>query len=136
MHVIFFLIIVACSTFKNGATLIFNYAFFQLDVEEAGTYAEEDGSYPEEEEIINKTRKNLTNHQRRNVYNALLERSVEGKLKNNTTKEVSELLSVHIRTVQRIWKQGKDSPPGVLVDVSRKKRKGVVARKFRSIYNG
>lgn len=55
------------------------------------------------------------------IYAALLERSVNGKLKRKTTKEVSALYSVPIRTVQRIWKRAKDTTNGTINDVCHRK---------------
>ena len=68
-------------------------------------------------------KKDYTNAQRWAVYNVLLQKSVNGKLGKITTKEVSNLLSINIRTVQRIWKTAKDTPAGVLVDVSQRRKK-------------
>ena len=50
-------------------------------------------------------------------------KSVDGKIKRNTTMEVSSLLSVDVRVVQQIWKQAKQTPNGTRVDVSHKKTK-------------
>lgn len=68
-------------------------------------------------------RKFLSNEQRREIYNALLEKSVDGKLKRKTTTEVSNLFSVNLRTIERIWRQSKNTTDGVVVDVSHKKTK-------------
>ncbi|XP_057783851.1 uncharacterized protein LOC131001479 [Salvia miltiorrhiza] len=68
-------------------------------------------------------RRVLTNNERRAVYCALLEKSVNGKLKKNTTKEVQDMFNINPRTMQRIWKIHKKTPPGIDVDVlSRKAR--------------
>lgn len=48
--------------------------------------------------------------------------SVKEKLGKSTIREVSNLYLMHIRTVQRIWKQAKDTPAGVLVDVSQRRK--------------
>ncbi|KAL6581619.1 hypothetical protein OROMI_007542 [Orobanche minor] len=56
------------------------------------------------------------------IYQALLEKSVKGKLKKTTTKEVQEMFNVHnLRTIQRIWRMHKTTPPGMKVDVSSRK---------------
>lgn len=68
-------------------------------------------------------RRNLTNAERRAVYHALLEKSVGGKLKKNTTREVQRMFNVNLRTVQRIWKIHKTTPPGIDVDVSCRRAK-------------
>lgn len=67
-------------------------------------------------------RKFLCNEQRKLIYNALLERSVNGKLKKKTTREVSTLFDVNIRCVQRIWKRSQQNTDGV-VNVSHMKTK-------------
>ncbi|KAF0895919.1 hypothetical protein E2562_017562 [Oryza meyeriana var. granulata] len=52
------------------------------------------------------TRKVLVlDEDRRRIYQTLLARSTNGKLKKHVTKEVVEQSGVHIRTVQRIWNQ-------------------------------
>lgn len=50
-------------------------------------------------------------------------RSTNGKLGKNVTKEVSQLFSIHRRTVQRIWERAKKTPIGASVDVSERKTK-------------
>ncbi|RIA05142.1 hypothetical protein BRARA_K00573 [Brassica rapa] len=64
---------------------------------------------------------NISNPERWAIYNALLERSQNGELEKNTTREVSDLFMVPIRTVQRIWKQTKDTSNDEEVNVSHKK---------------
>ncbi|KAL7158342.1 hypothetical protein ABFS83_02G136600 [Erythranthe nasuta] len=49
--------------------------------------------------------KNLSNDKRRAIYNILLQKSINGKLKRGVTKMVALQFSVSLRTVQRIWKQ-------------------------------
>lgn len=66
-------------------------------------------------------KKFLSNEQRWVIYNALLERSVDGKLKRNTSKEIAALFSLPSFTVRRIWKQAKETPPGATVNVSHAK---------------
>lgn len=57
------------------------------------------------------------------MYQALLARSTNGKLKRHVTKEVAELFGVRHRTLQRLWQQGKSSlDQGNPVDVSSRKR--------------
>lgn len=65
------------------------------------------------------------------IYNALLEKSVNGKLKRDTTKEVSELFSVPIRTVQRVWKRAKDTENGAVVDVAHRRSKNCGRKKVQ-----
>ncbi|XP_010516452.1 PREDICTED: uncharacterized protein LOC104792102 [Camelina sativa] len=72
--------------------------------------------------ITARNKRDYSNAHRWAVYNALLERSVNGKLGKSTKREVSNLLRMHIRTVQRIWRQAKATPAGVLVDVSQRRK--------------
>ncbi|XP_074313896.1 uncharacterized protein LOC141649095 [Silene latifolia] len=96
------------------------------DIEE---YGNEDAEVHEHSNVSNLSNKKLflTNAQRMRVYNALLERSDRGKLRRNTTTEVSNLLSVPLRTVQRIWKLGKSTGG----DVKHKKKKNCGRRKVQ-----
>ncbi|GAA0173619.1 hypothetical protein LIER_27198 [Lithospermum erythrorhizon] len=71
----------------------------------------------------------LSYNQRLMVYNVLLQKSVNGKLKKKHTNEVSDLLKLSLKTVQRIWKQHKNTPPGRQVDVSQKKAKNCGRKK-------
>ncbi|KAG8060701.1 hypothetical protein GUJ93_ZPchr0002g26566 [Zizania palustris] len=50
-------------------------------------------------------RKELSNEDRKRIYQTLLTRSTNGKLMKHVTKDVAEQFEVHIRTVQRIWDQ-------------------------------
>ncbi|XP_024628802.2 uncharacterized protein [Medicago truncatula] len=71
---------------------------------------------------INKRGKNMSNDTRRDIYEMLLKKSVDGKLGRNATREVSSHFSVPILSVQRIWKRAKDC--GAHVDVSHKMSRG------------
>nr|ABN08865.1 mariner transposase, putative [Medicago truncatula] len=71
---------------------------------------------------INKRGKNMSNDTRRDIYEMLLKKSVDGKLGRNATREVSSHISVPILSVQRIWKRAKDC--GAHVDVSHKMSRG------------
>jgi len=63
--------------------------------------------------------KNLSNTQRQEVYEALLQCSNNGKLKRNSTTEVANQFNVAIRTVQRAWRRAKGCRGrGEAVDVS------------------
>lgn len=61
----------------------------------------------------------LCNSKRKAIFARLLEKSVDGKLKNRATQVVASQFSVSRRTVQRIWKQGKNQ--SINADVSHKK---------------
>ncbi|GAA0155232.1 hypothetical protein LIER_38047 [Lithospermum erythrorhizon] len=63
----------------------------------------------------------LNNEERKMVYELLLQRSINGNLKKEHTIEVSRLLKLPRRTVQRIWKIHKNTSLGVPVDVCHKK---------------
>ncbi|KAJ0265244.1 hypothetical protein HA466_0015680 [Hirschfeldia incana] len=84
-------------------------------------FTETDQEIYNDTEIPSGKKKNLSNVERWAIYNALLERSHDGKLKTNTTRLVSELFLVSIRTVHRIWKQAKETSNGKEVNVCHKK---------------
>ena len=66
-----------------------------------------------------KKMKILSNDERRAIYESLLLKSVDGKLKQGVTKMVASQFSVSMRTIQRTWKQSKSN--GIHVDVSHKR---------------
>nr|XP_017256568.1 PREDICTED: uncharacterized protein LOC108226134 [Daucus carota subsp. sativus] len=55
----------------------------------------------------NTTENVLSNEQKHAVYIAMLQRSANGNLKRNASREVAALFSIPTRTVQRIWKRSK-----------------------------
>lgn len=65
----------------------------------------------------------MTNNERQAIYIALLQRSVDGKLKRDTTKIVASIFGVSIRTIQRIWKQSKNNSNNGVIDVSHRRTK-------------
>ena len=74
-------------------------------------------------------RKEMFEHLRKQVYQALLARSNNGKLGKNDTTIVAEQFGLNIRSVQRVWQRGKiQLASSVLVVVSSLK-KGRVGRK-------
>lgn len=75
-----------------------------------------------------KTRNFLSNKKRHEIFSALLERSIGGKLANNVTRDVSLQFSVSIATVQRIWKRAKATANSGRVNVSHR-RTGNCGRK-------
>ena len=78
-------------------------------------------------------RKDTPNDVRKLIYQALLRKSKNRRLERHVTKEVAEQFGVHLRTVQRLWKQGKSSlDQGISVDVSSRKH-GRVGRKRVSL---
>jgi hypothetical protein len=65
---------------------------------------------------------NLSDEQRQLVYEALLEISVNGKLKRNSTAIVASMFGVNRRVVQRIWTNVKKCiAAGTQVDIKSKK---------------
>ncbi|XP_062200149.1 uncharacterized protein LOC133902648 [Phragmites australis] len=75
------------------------------------------GSAPHAENII--FRNEVSNDKRRRIFESLLAKANNGILKRHVTTEISASFGVPIRTIQRIWKQGKDClDQGILVDVS------------------
>ncbi|KAK1396602.1 hypothetical protein POM88_006465 [Heracleum sosnowskyi] len=81
----------------------------------------------------------LTNDHRREIYLALLKKSVDGKLKKGTSRSIASFFSISMRIVQRICKQSKSCNGGV-VDVSHKRTKNcgrkrieIDVEKFKSI---
>lgn len=67
-------------------------------------------------------KRELNNVKQWAIYRPLLEKSVNGKLKKNTTKEVKDMFNVEsLRTIQRIWRIHERAPLGTDVDVSSRK---------------
>jgi len=52
-------------------------------------------------------RKEMSEHLRKQVYQALLARSNNGKLGKNDTTIVAKQFGLNIRSVQRVWRRGK-----------------------------
>jgi hypothetical protein len=68
-------------------------------------------------------RKNLSDKERQEIYEAVLLRSVNGKLKRRTTTIVANLFNVNRCYVQSIWRIAKECiAAGVPVDVSCKRK--------------
>ncbi|XP_074314285.1 uncharacterized protein LOC141649494 [Silene latifolia] len=110
-------------------------SFEQVDESDDDNHQQEGGddfdeNYAQTQQHINSTHTHdsggarrrrlvLTDDQRLKVYQAVLEKSHGGKLKKKMTTEVSNIFSVPIRTVQRIWKLGRSNGG----DVKSKKKK-------------
>ena len=76
------------------------------------------------------TRKNLTDKERQAIYEALLLRSMHGKLKRRTTTIVAHLFNINRCYVQAIWRTAKQClAAGVPVDVSCKRKKNCGRKK-------
>ena len=66
--------------------------------------------------------KDLTDRERQDIYEALLEVSNNGKLKKNSTSVIAYRFNVSRRTVQRVWQRAMECRAiGVPVDVRSKK---------------
>lgn len=74
-----------------------------------------------EEEV--KKRKVLTNDVRQAIYTAILEKSVNEKLKKTSIRIVASLFPVSMRTVQRIWKRSKERENGDMANIFHRKTK-------------
>ena len=64
--------------------------------------------YLDHADQANQRKHDYSDHVRQQVYQALLMRSKNGRLGKHDTTIVSEQFGVKIRTVQRIWKRGKN----------------------------
>ena len=60
----------------------------------------------------------LSNSEHKAIYDVLLLKSIDRKLKRGVTNMVASLFSISIRNVQRIWKQATSSAYG---DISHKR---------------
>jgi len=79
--------------------------------------------------MVNK-RKNLSDRERQEIYEALLSRSVNGKLKRRTTTIVANLFDVNRCYVQSIWRTTKEClAAGVPVDITCKRKKNCGGKK-------
>ena len=68
-------------------------------------------------------KKDATDEVRKLIYQTLLARSNNGRLGKGVTREVASQFGLHIRTVQKIWKRGKESlAQGIVVNVTSRKR--------------
>ena len=74
-------------------------------------------------------RKEMSEHLRKQVYQALLARSNNGKLGNKDTAVVSEQFGIPVRTIQRVWKRGKTQLANSVPVVVSSLKKGRVGRK-------
>jgi hypothetical protein len=66
-------------------------------------------------------RKDASEHVQNHVYQELLRRSRNGVLPRNATTEVAATFDLHIRTVQRIWAEGKSFDQGTMVSFASKR---------------
>lgn len=74
-------------------------------------------------DLSTRRRRDITEEQSKQIYQTLLAKSMNGKLGKNVTKEVAAQFGVHVRTVQRLWHDGKTYlSQGISVNVGPKKR--------------
>ncbi|EAZ12962.1 hypothetical protein OsJ_02882 [Oryza sativa Japonica Group] len=91
-----------------------------FDVEELPD-SDDDQEEHANENVASKS-KDLTNIQRRGIYQLLLQKSKDGKLEKHTTRLVAQEFHVSIHTVQRIWKRAKIChEQGIAVNVDSRK---------------
>ena len=115
------------------------------DMHDYGVYAdamdivfneELEDSNAEEDEHTNANNshkcRHLTDTERQQIYEALLEKSVNGKLRKNNTNKVAELFIVRRSAVWRIWKRAKQCQAnGIPVDISSRKPKNCGRKKVQ-----
>jgi hypothetical protein len=99
-----------------------------FDVQES---LESDDSVDEHDNTNEANRaKDITTRQRQHIYEALLQRSVRGKLKRKSTTVVAELFQVNQRSVRRVRNRAKKcQAQGQPVDVSSMKAKNCGRKK-------
>ena len=79
---------------------------------------DEDYQQPLQEEATNML-KNLTQRQRQDIYQDLLQLSTNGILQRNSTTLIAAKYNVHVRTIQRVWQRAKNClAQGIPVDVN------------------
>ena len=77
----------------------------------------------------NHRRKEMTEDVRKQVYQALLARSKNGKLAKKDTRMVADQFGLHIRSVQCLWKRGVHQLAQNIPVVVASKKKGRCGRK-------
>jgi hypothetical protein len=78
---------------------------------------------------VNQRRKEMSKDLRKQVYQALLARSKNGKLGNKDTQIVADQFGLHIQSVQHLWKRDKIQPANFVPVVISSLKKGRVGRK-------
>ncbi|KAL6622613.1 hypothetical protein ACP70R_032492 [Stipagrostis hirtigluma subsp. patula] len=114
----------------EAATFDLNYPLeedeLQWSIDEAHV---QQGSQTQNANVVIK-RKNLSDEERQQIYEALLLRSVNGKLKKRTTRIVATLFNVNRYYVQSIWRKAKKCrAAGLPVDVTSKRKKNCGRKK-------
>ena len=78
---------------------------------------------------VSHRRKEMTEELRKQVYQALLARSKNGKLGKKDSRIVADQFGLHIQTVQRLWKRGKHQLANNIPVVVASRKKGRCGRK-------
>ena len=78
---------------------------------------------------VNQRRKEMSKDLRKQVYQALLARSKNGKLGKKDTQIVADQFGLHIRSVQRLWNRGKIQLANSIPVVDSSLKKGKIGRK-------
>jgi hypothetical protein len=78
---------------------------------------------------VNTRRKEMSDELRKQLYQALLARSKNGKLGKKYTRIVADHFGLHIVTVQRLWKRGKTQLANFIPVVVDSLKKGRCGRK-------
>ena len=77
-------------------------------------------------------KKDITDRQRRDIFEDLLRSSKNGKLKRNSTTIIAAKYNVRIRTIQRVWKRAKKCwAQGIPVNVNGLKPKNCGRKKIK-----
>nr|XP_043631573.1 uncharacterized protein LOC122603025 [Erigeron canadensis] len=85
--------------------------------------------------VNSRKKPNLTNDQRQCIYQMLLQQSVDGGLKSETTKDVATLFFVSARTINCIWLDAKHQlQHGSVVDVSSKRANVIIQKRIQIDY--
>jgi hypothetical protein len=85
---------------------VYTYAVDILFDEELSDSDDEDYQQPLQEEATNML-KNLTQRQRQDIYQDLLQLSTNGTLQRNSTTLIAAKYNVHVRTIQRVRQRAK-----------------------------
>ena len=78
---------------------------------------------------VNQRRKEMSKDLRKQVYQALLARSKNGKLGNKDTQIVADQFGLHIRSVQHLWNRGKIQLANSIPVVDSSLKKGKIGHK-------
>jgi hypothetical protein len=102
-----------------------------FDEEELSDSDDEDYQQPLQEEPTNVV-KNLTQRQKQDIYEDLLQISTNGTLQRNSTTLIAAKYNVHVCTVQWIWKRAKNClAQGIPVDVNSLRAKNCGYKKIQ-----